>query len=40
MPLRLMVVDDSPVTSILITEMVREAGHQVVAEAENLAQTL
>jgi len=36
MPLRIMVVDDSPVSRILITEMVREAGHQVVAEADSL----
>jgi two-component system, chemotaxis family, chemotaxis protein CheY len=40
MSLRIMVVDDSPVSRILITEMVREAGHQVVAEAETLAQAL
>ncbi|HAM35736.1 MAG TPA: two-component system response regulator [Elusimicrobia bacterium] len=40
MPLRLLVVDDSPVSRILITEMVREGGHEVVAEAEDMAQTL
>lgn len=40
MPLRLLVVDDSPVSRVLITEMVRDAGHEVVAEAENMAQTL
>ncbi len=40
MALRILVVDDSPVSRILITEMVRENGHQVVAEAENLAQVL
>jgi len=36
MPLRLLVVDDSQVSRILITEMVREVGYEVVAEAESL----
>ena len=40
MPLRILVVDDSPVSRILITEMVRDGGHQVVAEAENLSQVM
>jgi two-component system chemotaxis response regulator CheY len=36
MALRLLVVDDNQVSRILIMEMVRESGHQVVAEAESL----
>lgn len=40
MPLRVLVVDDSPITRFLIKEMLEANGHLVVAEAENLAQTL
>jgi two-component system chemotaxis response regulator CheY len=40
MALRLLVVDDSQVSRILITEMAREAGHQVVAEAESLQEAV
>lgn len=40
MALRILIIDDSPISRILIKEMVETAGHQAVAEAENQAQAL
>ena len=40
MPLKVLVVDDSPVTRTMIADFLVMGGHQVVGEADNLAQTL
>lgn len=40
MALRVLVVDDNPVARFLIKEMIESSGHQMIAEAENLAETI
>jgi CheY-like chemotaxis protein len=40
MSLKIVVVDDSPVTRTMITDFLQMVGHTVVAEAEDTAQTL
>jgi two-component system chemotaxis response regulator CheY len=40
MPLKVLVVDDSPVTRTMISDFLLMGGHQVVGEADNLAATL
>lgn len=38
--MRIVIVDDSPITRTMILEMLQDIGHQVVAEVEDLAQAL
>lgn len=40
MALRILIVDDSPVTRAMISDFLQMVGHQVVAEAENMTQAL
>ncbi|MEK7382685.1 MAG: response regulator [Elusimicrobiota bacterium] len=40
MPLRIMIVDDSPAARFMLREFIESNGHQVVAEEENLEGTL
>ena len=40
MPLRVIIVDDSPITRIMIRDMLESFDHQVVAETETLADTV
>lgn len=38
--MRILVVDDSPVTRAIVSDLLQVAGHEIVAEAENGAQAL
>ena len=40
MGLRMMIVEDSPITREMLKEMLAALGHEVVAEADNLADAL